>query len=87
MASRCARSSAVQRRLGALERVLGKGTDGARTILRGLVGEITLKPTPEGLKAQLRGNIKGLLSFNEQAPVFLRLVAGACNPRYTVGPS
>jgi hypothetical protein len=45
MASRCARWSAVQRRLGALERVLGKGTDEARTILRGLMGEITLKPT------------------------------------------
>lgn len=39
-------------------------------------GKIVLKPTPEGLKAQLQGNIRGLLTFDEQAPVFLRMVAG-----------
>jgi hypothetical protein len=41
-----------------------------------LLGEIVLKPTPEGLKAQLQGNIRGLLTFDEQAPVLLGMVAG-----------
>jgi hypothetical protein len=76
----------AQRRLETLERAIGKDMDEARTILRSLLGEITLKPTPEGPKARLRGNIRGLLTFDEQAPVFLRMAAGACNLRYTVGP-
>ncbi len=60
----------VQRRLEALEQMLGKDMDEARTILRSLLGEITLRPTPESLKAELRGNIRGLLTCDEQAPVF-----------------
>ena len=67
----------VQRRLEALEHAIGRDLDEARAILRSLLGEIVLKPTPEGLKAQLKGNIKGLLTFDEQAPVFLSMVAGA----------
>jgi site-specific DNA recombinase len=67
----------IQRRLQDLERVLGKDVDEARAILRSLLGEIILKPTPEGLKAQLRGNTRGLLTLDEQAPVWLRMVAGA----------
>jgi hypothetical protein len=50
--------------------------DEARTILRSLLGQIVLKPTPEGLKAELKGNIRGLIAFDDQTPVFLRMVAG-----------
>jgi hypothetical protein len=57
--------------------VLGKDVDEARTILRSLLGQIVLKPTPEGLKAELKGNIRGLIAFDDQTPVFLRMVAGA----------
>lgn len=32
--------------------------------------------TPEGVKAQLKGNVRGLLSFDEQAPVFLPYGSG-----------
>lgn len=67
----------IQRRLHALERVLGKDVDEARAILRSLLGEIILKPTPEGLKAELKGNVRGLIAFDDQTPVFLRMVAGA----------
>ena len=66
----------IQRRLKTLERVLDKDVNEARTILRSLLGEITLKPTQDGLKARLQGNIRGLIAFDDQTPVFLSMVAG-----------
>ncbi len=63
---------------------MGNDIDEARTILRSLLGKITLRATPEGLKAELKGNIRGLLTFDEQAPVFLRMVAGGGFSSYRV---
>ncbi len=54
---------AIQRRLEHLDRVLQIDVDEARAALRQLLGYVTLRPTPEGLVAELRGNIEGLLSL------------------------
>jgi hypothetical protein len=75
----------IQRRLQALERVLEKDVDEARAFLRNLLGEIVPKPAPDGLKAQLQGNIRDLLTFDEQAPALLRMVAGAGFESVTFG--
>ena len=40
----------------------------ARDLLRDLLGEIVLRPTSEGLIAELRGNGEGLLAFEEALP-------------------
>jgi hypothetical protein len=65
--------------------VLEKDVDEARAFLRNLLGEIVLKPAPDGLKAQLQGNIRDLLTFDEQAPALLRMVAGAGFESVTFG--
>lgn len=61
---------AIGRRLDHLDRVLQTDIDEARAALRNLLGKIVLHPTPEGLVAELRGNLEGLLPLTgEQALV------------------
>ncbi len=69
----------VQDQLQDLQRVLDQDVDRARAILRRLLGEIVLHPKPEGLVAELRGNVEGLLALGQQAPMSVSMVAGACN--------
>ncbi len=67
----------VRRHLDALQNALERDTDQARAILRRVLGDIVLRPSSEGLVAELRGNVRGLLTLSEQTPMFLTLVAGA----------
>jgi site-specific DNA recombinase len=61
---------AIARRLAQLDRLLLTNADEAKTALRQLLGPVILQPTPEGLVAELRGNIEGLLALTgEQALV------------------
>ncbi len=67
----------VAQRLEELERVLKRDVDLAREALRDILGPITLRPTPAGLVAEFRGNLRGLLALGEPAPVLETVVAGA----------
>ncbi len=70
----------VRERLEELEQALqGSDIAKARAFLRSMVGEILLRPTPEGLEGELQGNVKGLLALSKQAHVSVTLVAGARN--------
>jgi hypothetical protein len=61
---------AIQRRLNHLDRVLLTDVDEARNLIRQFFGSVVLPPTPQGLVAELRGNIEGLLALTgEQALV------------------
>ncbi len=67
----------VRDRLDELDQALQRSDVAkARAFLRGMVGEILLRPTPEGLEGELRGNLKGLLALSKQALVSVTLVAG-----------
>jgi len=59
----------LEDRLGHLRRVLGQDTELARKVIAKVLDEIVLRPTPKGLVAQLRGNLEGLLTLGEQAPL------------------
>jgi hypothetical protein len=52
-----------------LRRVLGQDTELARKAIAKILDEIMLRPTPKGLVVQLRGNLEGLLTLGEQAPL------------------
>ena len=66
----------VQERLDELERVLNRDVCLAREALRGILGPITLRPTPAGLVGEFQGNLRGLLALSEPAPVLVTMVAG-----------
>lgn len=55
----------IETRLRELGQVLGQDTDRARELLRDLLGKVTIRPTNEGLVAELRGNVEGLLSLEK----------------------
>ncbi len=59
-----------------LDRVLTQDVTRARGILRGIVGEIRLQPTPAGLVAELQGDLRGLLVLGKQTPMLVTMVAG-----------
>lgn len=58
----------IQAKLQELDKVLQRDVDRSRTLLRDLLGEIVLRPTSEGLVAELRGNVEGLLRLEEALP-------------------
>ncbi|HLW58950.1 MAG TPA: hypothetical protein VKV57_03395 [bacterium] len=51
-----------------LDEVLGRDLSRSRGLLRDLLGEIVLRPTSEGLVAELRGNVEGLLRLEKALP-------------------
>lgn len=57
----------IRRHLETLHSALERDTDQARTILRRVLGDIVLRPSSEGLVAELRGNVRGLLTLSERA--------------------
>ena len=59
---------AVQTKLHELDKVLRSDVSRSRSLLRDLLGEIVLRPTSEGLVAELRGNVEGLLRLEEALP-------------------
>jgi len=59
---------AIQTRLQSLDQILGRDLEQARGLLRDLLGEIVLRPTSEGLVAELRGNVEGLPALEEALP-------------------
>ncbi len=54
----------VEHHIRNLHHVMAKEPEQARTILRKLVGEVTLKPNRRGLLAVLRGNVSGILDLS-----------------------
>jgi hypothetical protein len=64
------RAKRQQREVSHPDRALLTDVDEARASLRQLLGPVVLQPIPEGLVAELRGNIQGLLvRTGEQASV------------------
>jgi len=55
----------VERYAKDLRATLGKDTDRARELLRGLLGTITLKPEKEGVFAEVRGSLAIVLSLED----------------------
>ncbi len=49
-----------------LREVMGKDPAHARSILRRLIGEVTLKPNSKGLMAVVRGNLAGILDLSPE---------------------
>jgi site-specific DNA recombinase len=66
----------VAEKLQDLRRLLTSDVEEVRAILRELIGEVTLHPTPEGLVAELAGNIQGLLALGPQPLRVINMVAG-----------
>ena len=60
--------------------MLGRDVGRARRLLRGLIGEIVLRPTSEGLVAELRGNVEGLLVLEGILPAGLTGNRGSGGP-------
>lgn len=59
---------AIEARLQQLDEILDRDVKRAGGLLHDLLGEIVLRPTPEGLVAELRGNIEGLLALEGALP-------------------
>ena len=49
-----------------LREFMGKDPAQARSILRKLVGEVTLKPNSKGLMALVQGNLAGILDLSPE---------------------
>ncbi len=64
---------ALPRRIGEylnnLHQVMGKDPARARTILKKLIGEVTLKPNQGGLEALLRGNLPRILDLDRYCTI------------------
>ena len=56
---------AIESKLKDLGRLLGRDLERARALLRDLLGTVVLQPTPEGVVAELRGNVEGLLQLEK----------------------
>ncbi len=65
--------AALPRRIGEylndLHHAMGKDAARTRTILKKLIGEVTLKPNQNGLEAILRGNLPGILDLDRYCTV------------------
>ena len=55
----------VESKLKALADLLGRDVERSRALLRELLGEVLLQPTAEGVVAELRGNVEGLLPLEK----------------------
>ncbi len=51
----------VESKLKDLAGLLGRDVERSRALLRELLGEVLLQPTAQGVVAELRGNVQGLL--------------------------
>ena len=56
---------AIESKLKDLGRLLRRDLERARALLRDLLGTVVLQPTPEGVVAELRGNVEGLLQLEK----------------------
>ena len=55
----------VESKLKDLASLLGRDVERSRALLRELLGEVLLQPTAEGVVAELRGNVEGLLPLEK----------------------
>ena len=55
----------IESKLKGLAGILGRDVDRARALLRGRLGAVVLQPAAEGLIAELRGNVEGLLPLEK----------------------
>jgi len=77
----------IQNKLQELDEVLRRDVSRSRGLLRDLLGEIVLRPTSEGLVAELRGNVEGLLRLEKALlDLLVILVAGAGFVSYLRSP-
>lgn len=75
---------AIETRLQLLDKVLGRDVERARCLLRELLGEIVLRPTSQGVVAELRGNVEGLLVLEGALPAELTGNCGSGGPLLSI---